>query len=394
MNGGYRFIRIAFARTIASAATLMVSTLPFGVGPVEAQIPAPPQDHPIALTGGTINTVTNGVIPNGTIVFENGIITAVGTDVEIPSDAERVDVSGRHVYPGMVDGNSAMGLFEIGGFDVTIDLDELGTITPNVRAEVAVNPESRHIGVARSHGVLVTVSSPQGGLISGQAAAMMLDGWTWEEMTLESGVGMIVNWPSPNEEEEGEYVSSIRELRDALTWAEEEDVRIVIRGGRDAPYVADHLAAKGIPVMITSVLTSPSRQWEPYDSEYILPAQLFEAGVRFAIVGGSNVAYEYRLPHEAGTAVAFGLPEDEALKAVTLYPAEFLGFDDRVGSLEVGKDATLLITTGSPLEYSTLFEQAYIEGREIDMVDQQRYFFEKYMERLRQSKAATDPEDS
>src|SRR5690606_1986887 len=116
--------------------------------------------------------------------------------------------------------------------------------------------------------------------------------------------------------------------------SEEEGVRIVIRGGRDADLVADHLAEKRIPVILTSVIGAPSRAWRPYDTSYERPARLHQAGVRFAISGGSSAAYAYRLPHEAGSAVAFGLPLDEALKAVTLYPAQFLGFDDRVGSLE------------------------------------------------------------
>jgi imidazolonepropionase-like amidohydrolase len=177
--------------------------------------------------------------------------------------------------------------------------------------------------------------------------------------------------------------NELRQIQDALTWAQEEEVRLVIRGGRDAHYVADRLARTGTPVLITSVLTSPSRAWEAYDSEYSLPAQLYGAGVRFAIAGPSSAPYATRLPYEAGAAIAFGLPEREAIRAVTLYPAQHLGIADRVGSLEVGKDATLLITTGSPLEYGTTIEQAFIQGREIDMVDAHRHFFEKYRQRLR-----------
>jgi imidazolonepropionase-like amidohydrolase len=367
-----------------------------------------------------------------------------------------VDITGLEVYPGLVDAFSQMGLFEIGGFDVTIDLNELGRVNPNARAEVAFNPESRHIGVARSNGVLVTVSSPSGGLVSGMAAAMMLDGWTWEQMTLRSNAGLVVNWPSlgggfggwggggpglsPSQLQDryadeiaelrevfatakayrtarragagarhapdsrweamlpvldGEVpvivnATELRQIQDAVTWAEEEGVRIVIRGGRDAGYVAEHLARKDIPVLLTSVLGSPSRAWEPYDTEYGLPARLHEAGVRFGITGGASAAYTNRLPYEAGAAVAFGLPLDEALKAVTLRPAEFLGFADRIGSLEPGKDATFLITTGHPLEYSSVVEQAYIEGRRIDMMDAHRRFFEKYQEKSKRVREAAD----
>jgi imidazolonepropionase-like amidohydrolase len=413
---------------------------------VEAQTPAPRQDRPIALTGGTIHTVTNGVIQNGTILFEDGRITAIGANVSIPSHAQRIDVSGKHIYPGLVDAHSQMGLFEIGGIDVTIDVNEIGDFNPNVRAHVAVNPESRHIGVARSNGVLVTVSSPTGGLISGHSSAMMLDGWTWEQMTLKPEAGLIINWPSAGGggfaggggggagAAEARYNENIRQIRDffatsrayraaraaaperhasdlryesmgqvlegtvpvmvvanelrqiqdAVTWAAEEGVRMVLVGGRDAGYVAPLLAQRGIPVLISSVLSSPNRQWEPYDNVYSLPAQLHSAGVRFGIAGATSSQYANRLPYEAGAAIAFGLPEEEALRAVTLYPAQLLGFDDRVGSLEVGKDATLLITTGNPLEYSTIVEQAFIEGRMIDMEDAHRRFFEKYSEKLRQ----------
>lgn len=420
--------------------------------PARAQVPAPPQSAPIALTGGTIHTVTNGVIQNGTIVFDQGKITAIGASVEIPAGAQRVDVSGRHIYPGLIDAYSAMGLEEIGAVDVTIDTDELGDVTPSVRAEVAVNPESRHIGTARSNGVLVTVTTPDGGLVSGLSAALMLDGWTWESMTLKSGAALNVNWPDPeagedddnddpDDEEEAEpsYAEQIRQLRDlfasarayrdarasgtthdtdsrwaamvpvvngeipvvvsangvqqiqdAIAWAEAEKVRLVLRGGEDAFYVADHLAAKKIPVLLTTVMDAPNRDWEPYDGSYSLPARLHEKGVRFAIVGGSSAPYTHRLPYDAGVSVAFGLPAEEALRAVTIYPAQILGIENRVGSLEPGKDATLLVTTGQPLDFMATVQQAYIQGRKIDMNDTFKQLYQKYSEKLRQVKAAKD----
>ncbi len=419
---------------LALGVGIVVSTLLLTAVAAEAQIPAPPQERPVALTGATIHTITRGVIENGTIVFDNGVITEIGPNVQIPAGAERIDARGRHIYPGLIDAFSTMGLFEIGGITQAIDLNELGTINPNVRAEVAVNPESRHIGVARSAGVLITLTSPAGGLISGLGAAMMLDGWTWEQMTLKGGAALIVNWPSPANE--NQYARQLRELRDAfaaarayhtaqqaahrnegpahdtdsrweamipvlegqvpvvvsadgisqiqdaITWAEEEGVRLVIRGGRDACYLADHLAQRQIPVLLTSVLAAPSRPWEPYDHAYGRPARLHAAGVPFAITGGAGAANANSLPFEAGAAVAFGLPAEEAVKAVTLYPARFLGIDDRVGSLEPGKEATLLITTGNPLEYATEVEQAFIQGRKLDMTDQHRQFLQKYMERV------------
>ena len=408
----------------------------------------------MALRGATIHTVTRGVIENGTIVFENGVITAVGTDVEIPAGARVVDATGKHVYPGLIDAYSSVGIAEIGAVDVSNDVTELGDFNPNVHADIAVNAESRHIGTTRSAGVLVTLTTPGGGLVSGMSSAMNLEGWSWEEMSMESAAALNVNWPNPGggrfrgfrgrrpanlpeggsrcrkgrptrrgcrelkdffaearayrdavaagEEvrSDSRYLAMIpalnreipvvvsaesaAQINDAITWGQEEGLRIVIRGGRDAIHVADRLAANDIPVILTSTMSGPSRQYEGYDGAYTMPARLHEAGVRFAISGGSGSLYSNRLPWEAGVAVAFGLPEEEALKAVTINAAEFMGIDDRVGSLEPGKQATLLITTGTPLDMTSEIEQAYIQGRELDMMDIQKWFFEKYMTKLRQ----------
>jgi imidazolonepropionase-like amidohydrolase len=432
----------------------LVAVLAAVAAPVaDAQIiPAAQQNRPVALTNARIHTVTNGVIENGTIVFTNGKITAVGRDVQIPPNAERVDLAGKSVYPGLVGANSTIGLYEIGAVDMSVDLDEYGDFNPNARALIAVNPESRHIGVTRSNGVLVTVASPGGGLVSGLAGAMQLEGWTWEEMTLKPAVGLIVNWPTAggggrfgggggfggpraNEDPMARYnqavdrlrehfaqarayhkarqaapqrhetdsryeamipvlegkmpvivsANDLRQIQDAVAWAQQEaGIRMVLLGGRDAGYVAELLAARQIPVILTSVLDSPQREWEAYDKVYSLPARLHAAGVKFAIAGDGSAANGNQLPYEAGAAISYGLPEEEALKAVTLYPAQFLGFADRVGSLEVGKDATLLITTGNPLEYASIIEQAYVQGRKIDMEDQHKKFFEKYEEKIRQ----------
>jgi imidazolonepropionase-like amidohydrolase len=440
-----RGLRAGALLPLAAALTLVTGA------PAEAQVrmTVPPQSQPIALQGATIHTVSDGVIENGTIVFENGVITAVGADVEIPANAQVVDATGKHIYPGLVDAYSQVGIAEIGAVDVSNDTNELGLFNPNIRAEVAVNGESRHIGTTRTAGVLVTLTTPGGGLISGLSSAMNMEGWTWEEMSLKGAAALNVNWPNPNpprfrgfggfpgfgnggadrptyEEqvqqikgffadarayraavEAGERVRSdsryeamfpaldgdipvvvaadgIAQINDAINWAEEEGVRLVIRGGEDAIHVADRLAAADIPVILTSTLNGPNRQYDGYDGAYTLPARLHEAGVRFAIAGGGGAAYTNRLQWEAGVAVAFGLPEDVAVKAVTQNAAEIMGIGDRVGTLEPGKDATLLITTGNPLDTFTDVEQAYIQGRELDMMDIHKWFFDKYMAKVLQ----------
>ncbi len=422
-------------RTLALGTLLALPLALAGAADAAAQVPAPMQDRPIALVGGTIHPISGPAIQNGTIVFENGVITAVGANVQIPEGAERVDVTGKHIYPGLIDAWSQMGLTEIGGIDVATDLNEMGDLNPNVRAAVAVHPESRHIGTTRSNGVLVSLSSPSGGLISGMSSAMMLDGWTWETMTIREKAGLVVNWPGTQNQNQyntalevlddavasaraylagrdaaeaagtrfasdarweamrpvidGEVplkviANDIRQMQDAVTWAEAQGFRIVLVGGRDAGYIAEYLAEKQVPILLSTVLARPGRSWEPVDHFHTLPARLHAAGVRFGITGGSSAAYANRLPYEAGVAIGNGLPELEALRAVTLYPAQFLGIDDRVGSLEVGKDATLLITTGNPLEYASTVDQAFIQGRDIDLMDAHRQFYEKYSEKIRQ----------
>ena len=440
---------VTFAVAMVVVATSLLSPT---VAKAQVRMTVPPQSEAVALRGATIHTVTNGVIENGTILFENGVIRAIGTDVEIPTGTRVVDVSGKHIYPGLIDAYSTVGISEIGSVDVSSDVNELGDFNPNVRAEVAVNAESRHIGTTRSAGVLVTLTTPGGGLISGMSSAMSLEGWDWEEMSMESAAALNVNWPNPRggrggrggrgrgfgpgpQEPPPTYAEQVQQLKDffaearayrdataageevrtdsrytamipaldgeipvvvsadgaaqindAITWAQEEGVRLVIRGGGDAIHVADRLVANDIPVILTSTMAAPGRDYEGYDGAYTMPARLYEAGVRFAISGGSGALYTNRLPWEAGVAVAFGLPEEEALKAVTINAAEFMGISDKVGSLEPGKQATLLITTGTPLDMTSDIVQSYIQGREIDMNDIQKHFFDKYMEKVRQNR--------
>lgn len=409
--------------------------------------PVPPQSERIALRGATIHTVTKGVIQNGTIIFEAGKIISVGTNIAIPPGTKIVDVTGKHIYPGLIDAYSSVGISEIGAVDMSNDVNEVGDFNPNVHTDVAVNAESRHIGTSRSQGVLTTITTPGGGLISGMSSAMSLEGWSWEEMSLASAAALNVNWPDPNQRGGGRFggfggaegasrvtyeqrvqqlksyfaearayrdavaagekvrtdarymamipaldrkipvvvsANGTSQINDAITWAKQENLRLIIRGGDDAIYVADRLKAENIPVILTSTMDAPNRDYEGYDAAYSRAAKLYKAGVKFAISGGSGSLYTERLPYEAGVAVAFGLPEEEAIKAVTINAAEFMGLSDKLGSLEPGKQATFLITTGTPIDMTSDVLQAYIQGRELDMMDIQKFFFQKYMEKVRQ----------
>jgi len=398
-----------------------------------SQIPAPVQSKTIALTGGTIFTVSGEIIKNGTVVFEDGIITGVGFDAMIPENAEVINTTGKYIYPAMIHARSSAGLSEIGRVTETVDLNEHGAINPNVRAQVAFNSESEHIPLTRTHGIAVTVATPTGGIISGLSAAMLTDGWNWEEMTLKAPVALIVNWPGMSDAETRNNVlkelsnafsaarrykkakeasvkqgvphhntdvrweamipvlegavpvhvnaNELTQIQSAISWAEKENIRLVIVGGRDAGYVIPQLKEKNIPVIVTPVIDGPSRQWEEYDRSYRLPFMLYEAGIEYCIAGDFGAANAIRLAHHPSSAVAFGLPHDEALKSITLYPAQILGLDEKMGSIEAGKDASLVIADGNLLELSTQIEQVYIQGREVHMHDKHRRLFERYKER-------------
>ena len=442
---------LRFRRLLAAVAICMAASEPLALS-AQVRMTVPPQSQAIALRGATIHTVTNGVIQNGTILFDAGKIIAVGANIEIPAGTRIVDVTGKHIYPGLIDAYSTVGISEIGAVDMSNDVNEVGDFNPNVRTDVAVNAESRHIGTSRSQGVLTTLTTPGGGLISGMSSAMALEGWSWEEMSLESAAALNVNWPDPNQRGGGRggrggrgggggqeggnrptYEERVQQLKnyfaearayrdavaageqvrtdarymamipalnreipvvvsangtsqinDAITWAKQENLRLIIRGGDDAIHVADRLRAENIPVILTSTMDAPNRAHEGYDAAYSRAAQLHKAGVKFAISGGAGSLYTDRLPYEAGVAVAFGLPEEEAIKAVTINAAELMGLSDRLGSLEPGKQATLLITTGTPIDTRSDILQAYIQGRELDMNDIQKHFFMKYMEKVRQ----------
>src|SRR3569623_1208570 len=181
-------------RVLSAFAFVFVNLITLNLFAFE-QIPGAAQKRPIALVGGTIHPVTGPAITSGTLVFNGGKITAFGKDVAIPDDAERIEITGKHVYPGLFDAMTSLGLVEIPSVRGTVDDQETGGVNPNVRAEVAFNPDSELIPVTRSGGVLLAVTAPVGGLIAGTGAVMRRDGWTWEDMTVTGNVGLNVYWP-------------------------------------------------------------------------------------------------------------------------------------------------------------------------------------------------------
>jgi len=406
------------------------------------QIPGAPQKKPVALVNGVLHTVSGPVIEAGTIVFDNGRITEMGPRMQPPPNADVIDLQGRHVYPGMIESHSQLGLTELSSTRATIDTSETGLLNPNVTAATAVNPDSELIPVTRANGVLVALSAPSGGLVSGKASLLQLDGWTSVDMTLQRESGLVINWPAafrssffgpPGAGEAGG--SQVQELRnlftDARAWAKartaspetqrydirmasmqpvlagkvplivaadeaeeiqaavafgvEQKLQVIIFGGYDAESCAELLRRYQVPVIVSAVHRDPRNDHDDYDAAYTLPERLRKAGIRFCISGSarSETWNTRNLPYQAATAAAYGLPRDEALKSVTLYPAQILGVADRLGSLEPGRDATIFVSTGDPLETDSQVTHAWIQGRVVDLSSRHTQLAGKYGEKFR-----------
>ena len=373
-----------------------------------------------------------------------------GEPANLPKGTTVIDLKGeRHVYPGMISGYTQLGLTEIQAVPQTIDTGENERITPEVVAATAVNPDSTLIPVTRSNGVLTAAVFPTGGLIGGQPSVIRLDGWTTTDMTVKRSLGQVLSWPNMrtftawwmNESEDDQQrnikrdVEAITKLFDTakayadakagdpnsatdLRWeamqpifaatphkaklyvrantvdqivsvasfAERYKQEVVIIGGREAPMCASVLKSHDIPVIVMGTHNLPRRDDEAYDEPFTLPARLNEAGIRFAMSHSDDTAHERNLPYQAAMAVAYGLPHDVALKSVTLWTAQIHGIDAELGSLEPGKRATLIVTSGDPLEITTRIEGAYVDGRAIDLSNKQTKLAEKYRDRYKQAK--------
>ena len=398
------------------------------------EVPGAPQKNPIVLTNGVIHTITDGIVQDGTLIFEKGKITDIGQKVKIPKSAEVIDLKGQHVYPSLIEAHSQIGLKEISAVRATRDYAETGSLNPNVKANISVNPDSEVISVTRANGILLAVSAPTGGRVSGLASVMQLDGWTYEDMTLQANAALMINWPAPPSSGESPGLKILRrmfrearayhkaraaqdsdqrfdiryealkpvldgqvpvmamahdarEIQAAVGFAEEQNIRLIIFGGHDAEHCAALLKEHNVPVIIDAVHRRPRRRHDPYDNPYTLPQRLNKAGIAFCISGSdrSSTWNARNLAYHAATAAAHGLPLEDAEKSVTLYPAQILGIADRVGSLERGKDATLIVATGNPLETDTHIIRAYVQGRRVQLTSRHTRLYDKYREKYRQS---------
>jgi imidazolonepropionase-like amidohydrolase len=386
----------------------------------------------IAITGGTVYPVSGPKLANATVLVRDGRVVAVGTGVPIPADATRIDASGKWVTPGLIDGAGQLGLVEIGAVPGTREGTVQGdTIAAAFNVAEGINPASTLIPVTRIEGITSALATPSGNLVSGQAVLIDLDGATVEQMVVKSPVGVVADLSESGKADAGgsraQVAARLRQVfRDALEYerrktdysraqmqrlsasaedleallpvvhgrvpliavanrrsdietglrlAKEFKLRLIVAGGAEGWEIAGAIAAAGVPVLVEPMENIPG-----YDSlgiRYENAALLVKAGVQVALF--ETDSHQARnLRQQAGNAVSYGMTWDQALRAVTLAPAEIFGVADRYGSLVPGKVANVVVWSGDPFEFTTGVEHVLIRGKEIPLRSRQTELFERY----------------
>jgi imidazolonepropionase-like amidohydrolase len=419
-------------------------------------LPLPKDSNLYAITGATIHPVSGPDIVGGTVVVENGKIAAVGLNAPVPKGAVVVNAKGLHLYPGLIDAGSNLGIREIEQVPATMDTSETGLFQPDHSALSAVNPASEHLAVARGEGVTTALTRPSmggfsgGPLVAGQSAVIDLAGWTPEELKERSPAALHVRWPeglaampaffvqfmSAEDKERREksqkeevrkltemferakryaesidagsaeafpdaklkamapyatgkapvvfHAVSVKGMRAALKFAEEHGLKIILADGGHAWRIADQLAAKKIPVICRAQTVAmegdSSTDYDPYDSLFAGPALLQRAGVKICFES-NDAPQSKNLKIGVGQAAAFGLPKAEALRAATLSAAEVLGVADKLGSIEPGKVANLIVTDGDPFETTSSLHYLFIKGKPVSLESRHTRLYQQYRNR-------------
>jgi len=401
-------------------------------------IPAGPQTKRILLLGGTVHVGDGTVINNGAVGFEKGKLSLVADATLIRIDRSAydtiIDIQGKHVYPGLIAMDTNIGINEIAAVRATNDVNEVGSLNPSVRSIIAYNTDSKVIPTVRSNGILLAQVVPGGGLVSGQSSVVQLDAWNYEDAAYKIDEGVHVRWPSmripkskkddADEKQQQKADRDIEQIRklfsDAKAYSEIEShpeknthleslkglfngsqslyvhcnlakeiiaasgmcaelgMKMVLVGGIDALQVKDLLKSQNIPVVLNETHRLPSRDDEAVDLPFTRPSMLRDAGIEFAI--SIDDFWQVRnLPFQAGTAGGNGLTREQMLQSVCATPAKILGIYNLTGSVEQGKDATLIISTGDLFDMKTSkVESAFINGRQIDLDNIQSQLNRKY----------------
>ncbi len=401
--------------------------------------PADDQSQPIALVGGIAHIGNGERIERSIVAFDQGKLLFVG-EIDSPDlkleGYKSIDVTGKHIYPGFIVANSSLGLIEVSALRHTRDNQERGSINPNIRSITAFNTDSELIPTQRFNGVLMAQITPSGGLVSGRSSIVQLDAWNWEDASFRVDDGLHINWPSKTKSQfnftsftvervdnklyqsqideithlfdeakaastrktelrnikiaamQGLYSGTMRlyvhtdeakAMVGAVNFAREHGIhRIVIVGGREALAIAPFLIDHQIPVILDPIHRLPTHDDSDIDAPYRLPSKMLEAGLMIGLGHSSNMNAR-NLAFIAGTAAAYGLDREQAVSMISLNNAKILGIDDRVGSLEVGKDASLFVSLGDALDMRTnRLEMAFIQGRQIELEATQQQLYQRY----------------
>ena len=386
----------------------------------------------IAITGGTVYPVSGPKLANATVLIRDGKIVAVGAGVTTPSGATRIDATGKWVTPGLIDGAGQLGLVEIGAVPGTREGFLRGdTIAAAFNVSEGLNPASMLIPVTRIEGVTTALATPLGNLVAGQAVLIDLAGNTIEEMLVKSPVGIVADLSESGKNEAGGSRAGVadrlrRAFRDALLYerrradfnraqmpplpesppdleallpmlhgqealiasanrrsdietalrlAREFKLKLVVAGAQEAWQIAGELARADVPVLVEPLDNIPS--YDALGVRYENAGLLAKAGVKIALLE-TDTHNSRNLRQEAGNAVAYGMSWEQALRAVTLSPAEIFGVADRYGSLEAGKVANVVVWSGDPFEFTTGVEHVLIRGKEIPLKSRQTELLERY----------------
>lgn len=421
---------------------LLIFLLTAGSG-LTAQ-PGGPQTERILIVGATAHLGTGTAIENSAIGFVDGNIDFVGTANRVDQNDydQIIEAGGKHVYPGFIAANTALGLSEISAIRASNDYAEVGRYNPNVRSIIAYNAESLVTPTTITNGILLAQITPRGGILSGTSSVVQLDAWNWEDAVVRLDDGVHLNWPEmttksgwyadfgklENSEPAKEIIDELDLLfRDARAFCEQEGDRemnlrlqslcgvlngkqtlyihadwvkdisaaiqfgkshgvpnMVIVGGADARLIPEIFKENKVPVMLSRVHSLPKLPGDDVEQPYKNPGILDEQGVKFCIQnsGHFELMQLRNFPFSAGTAVAHGLPYERAVQVITLDAATILGIDKKYGSLSVGKSATLFISEGDALDVlGNDVTRVFIDGRAVNLENHQEQLFKRYRDK-------------
>lgn len=420
---------------------LVTALFLFSIGLQAQQTPATQQTETISITGVTAHIGNGNVVENATIVFDKGVITEIGNNVSPKGTI--INATGKHVYPGFIAVNSTLGLGEVDAVRASMDVNELGNISPNIRSLIAYNAESKIVESMRPNGVLLGQIVPRGGRLSGTSSVVQFDAWNWEDAAVKIDDALHMNWPNgfsrgrwwlgeprgfqPNksyaddidtfrdffvqaqtyaktkpaevnlafEAVQGLFdgskklfisAESEKEIIDAVTFAEEMSIsKVVLVGGYHAYKITDFLKEHNIAVVVGRTQSTPNFEDDDYDLPYKLPKLLNDAGLLVTLnpEGRMERMNTRNLPFYAGQVVGHGMDKEDALKMITSNAAKILGIDDKFGTLEVGKSATLFIAEGDALDMrGNILSHAFIDGRKLSLESHHTTLYNRYSKKL------------